>query len=493
MKREIFFMILFISVLFSCNNEPVFPDPGFDTVSDVKDTVRRDTIDTYYLEMRIKAPNGVSMIQILNGLSYKELNRLDQYNGKKDFVLRYPVDLRGITEKDTTMNFIIKVVDNDMRSYNKAFALTIKPFSAPTVTVSGVEGTLGLVSPVFELKAFFETGLNCIHSYELLFDGNTIDRGELGDTLSEYHYSYLCDLKMQKGQNYELQIRLTDNKGTTKEKTLEISLIDIEPVTKVMVNRFQGGDVMIQCEWEFHYNEENPEHLDSITGLNYIYTLQGIKTNPTKYCFEYNDVGMVTHVENWGFANSTYSKQEAWDYVYDEQNRLTEITVDPSTELSPIYNMRFTEWYPDGRVKNFAYEKDYPVMEELAWQISPSGEAIVAEVFFHLKKRSLATKRSAVVIPSYLQGLPPFLPLIPISETLEKFRNLLFWKYGVETVHYYDPAKGTNYEGYDSVPPAMKYSFITNINGRLEKMLQYKIDSWGGGMALSNEYIFIYQ
>ncbi|MEG2341225.1 MAG: hypothetical protein RSB69_10810, partial [Odoribacter sp.] len=130
MKNTILYIwVLLAGLLAACNDDPEFPDPGLDATSNVRDTVRRDTMDVYYLEMRVKAPNGVNTIQVLNGLNYAELDRLDEYAGQSDFLLRYAVDLKEITDRDTILNYLIKVEDNDMRSYNKAFQLVVKRFS----------------------------------------------------------------------------------------------------------------------------------------------------------------------------------------------------------------------------------------------------------------------------------------------------------------------------------------------------------------------------
>ena len=132
------------ALLIACNDEPTFPDPGLDTTRDVYDTVRRDTIDTYYIEMHVKTMYPVKKIEILNGLNYQLIEEINQYNGQKDFMFRHPIDLKPINlDKDTTMNYIVKVVDKDDRSYNKAFAFdssvvspTIPPiFNASTTSV----------------------------------------------------------------------------------------------------------------------------------------------------------------------------------------------------------------------------------------------------------------------------------------------------------------------------------------------------------------------
>lgn len=487
MKNILLYIQMVLAVLLAaCNDEPEFPDPGLDATSNVCDTVRRDTIDVYYLEMRVKAPNGVNTVQILNGMNYKELERLDNYAGQTDFLLRYPVDLKGLPDYDTTMNYIVKVIDNNMRSYNKGFSLTVKPFSAPVVTVSGVQGTLGLVSPVFELKAFFETGLNCIHSYKVVFEGETIDEGMLGDSLSEYRYSHVCHLEMQKGKEYELTIGLTDTQGKTGEKQLKLSLIDMQRPLKVIINTYRSGVAKLNRELEFCYNRENPERLDSISGM--IFTTNGNK--PYVYCFDYTDWNMVERVAQWNYDEKEGRIiEDAWTYTYDAEHRLTGAFGDEESK----YDLECTDWYADGRVKNFGFRPDLPVTSEVAWQTLADGSVVMVDVWVGTSgKRSLGTKVSAVAIPSYLPSLPPFCALGQGRPMSEEIQVLLQWQYGFEWIHQYVASKGNNFESYYSLNPKLEYVYVTNTNGRLEKILKRTV-STAGKRTPSKEFLFIYE
>ncbi|MEG2556544.1 MAG: hypothetical protein RSA53_10705 [Odoribacter sp.] len=483
MKNTILYIwVLLAGLLAACNDDPEFPDPGLDATSNVRDTVRRDTMDVYYLEMRVKAPNGVNTIQVLNGLNYAELDRLDEYAGQSDFLLRYAVDLKEITDRDTILNYLIKVEDNDMRSYNKAFQLVVKRFSTPTVTVSGVQGTLGLVSPVFELKAFFETGLNLIHSYKVIFEGTTLDEGTLGDTLSEYHYSHVCNLEMQKGRNYQMTIQLTDSKGTTNEEHLTLNLIGMQRPVKVIINTYRNDIAKLNRELEFYYDPQRPERLDSICGV--LFSSNG--NVPYVYSFDYNDRNVVERVTEWKFGDKGERFVEnAWTYTFDAQHRLTGAFGDEESK----YDLECTDWYDDGRVKRFGFREDLPVTSEVAWQTSASGEVVIADLWVY-NKRALGTKMTAVTIPSYLPSLPPFIPIKwgrPISEEIQ----LLMWQYGFEWVHQWVKSKGNDLESYYSTQPKLEYAYVTNTNGRLEKILKRTVAS-GVGKA-SKEFLFIYE
>ena len=489
-------------LLSACSSEPVFPDPGFDATRDIRDTIRRDTIenDIYYLKMKISAPNGINTIQILDGLTYKELDRLEEYNGQTDFTMKYPVSLKEVNEKDSTMNFIVKIVDNDMRTYNKAYILTIKPFSRPTVTfTSGVEGTLGLASPVFELKALFETGLRHIHSYSVSFEDEIIDEAEMGDTLSEFSYRHVCHLKMEKGRNYRLNIRLTDDEGNSSDKNLTLQLADIDPVSKIIVNR----NSKVMQELEFFYNKTNPVLLDSIIGLKFSYSISSQdghevkKEKPIKYYFEYNADGQVTHLDIWDDVynevtwTSEFGHAVSWEYTYDSQKRLTKVeNMDETGDKG--YDIVCTEWDEKGRIANYGFIKDDPYMADFHWHIKPSGDAVPMNLWMvmHRSEFTVATRISDVVIPTYLPGLPPVLATDYGNQ--HDLQCLLMWNYGIENMHRHN-FKGNDMdtESYDPEQPLYKMIYFTNINGRVERMQKFRMSGFGS-MQQEAEYVFVY-
>lgn len=487
MKSILYLIAMSFCLCIACNDEPVFPDPGLDTSKDVRDTVRRDTIDTYFLEMQVKTGNGVKSIEILNGLNYQLIEEVNQYNGQKDFLFRYPIELSQInSERDTTLHYIVKVIDNDNRSYNKAFALTVKPFSAPTITISGVDGTLGLVSPVFQLNALFETGLNTIRSYVITFEGEVLDEQIISDDISEYEYSNVFSLDLEKERDYVLSISLTDSQGTIKEENIILRLIDLQRPIQVVVNKYSAGTPRLDRTLDFHYNQSDSEQLDSICGVTFTTTMTGIVTTPYTLCFHYNEHKQVVKLEEWRTddedARSLYN---TYTYDYNSNGQLESVKGDVEE-----YCVECTEWYEDNRVKRWAFAKDMPVTNETAWQYTPAGEPLMADLWIISGKRSLGTSFSSVVIPTYLPSLPPFLPC-RTGLTYEEIQTLLMRQCGVTTVHNYDNNWGLNFEDYLQSDPKVQYSYSTNINGRLEKIIKRTISF--GKWTIDKEYLFIYK
>ena len=483
-------LILLGVYLVSCTKTPIFPDPGFDATSDVVDTVRRDTIDVYTITMNVNVQNGVKEILVLDGFTYKQVDRVNGYEGQTKFVLSYPIDLKSVTEEDSTFSYIIKVVDNDSRSYNKAFSITVKPFSKPTIRISGADDVLGLVSPLVDLKMFFETGLNTIHGYKVSFNGSVLDQGLLGDSLHEYNYSHVFSLSMVKGQDYLLRVELSDDKGTVGVKEVILKLIDLQRPTKVFVNSVSSGVSKLLYEIDFYYNWSKPDRLDSMTRIIYSTVLiNGISTPRVvyySYHFRYNELNKLSEVTELLLGDVKYdTTNNHWTYAYDNEGRLLEVK---STDDAPK-NILVGDWYADGRVKSYAYLPDWPITVDVPYHITNSGEYVTAESFIVSSRRAIATTITPVVIPSYMPEMPPFWPFN--TALLEEFQVMFMWKYGYEWIHNYDEAKKDDFQAYFSVVPRYEFGYVTNANGRLDKILRRTV-STNGSRTLSREYLFAY-
>lgn len=76
MKKTITYTIIlglsFLLLLQSCQEDPSFPDPGFE-IGDQRVEVRRDTADYYDIKMKMDVPNQVKEILLLDALDYSLL------------------------------------------------------------------------------------------------------------------------------------------------------------------------------------------------------------------------------------------------------------------------------------------------------------------------------------------------------------------------------------------------------------------------------------
>ena len=476
MKR-IYIVFALAGMMWACNDEPTFPDPGLDATRASIDTVRRDTIDYYQISMDISAPNGVEKIQVLNGRDYTVIEEFaDEYYGQKDFTFVYDVDLREIVT-DTTLLYIVKVIDRDMRSYNKGFTLCVRKFSSPDITLVGGADVLGLVSSVFELKVLFETGLNTIDSYRVLFEGKVVDEGSFLDTLvHEYKYKQVLNVEMEKEQEYLLEIELTDDKGTVGHQEMRLRLVDMKRPVKVAVSTGNG----LNREIEFFYNQN-----DCLDGMRYVIYRRVLvdgyyqtKESYYRYDFHYNEEGMVS---DW-----TYTELESGEetdncvYTYQPGSRRVK-TIDTKEGYSKAIDVQ--EWYEHGGVKSFYEGTNALLVDNVHYTPELSGEGAVFSEYVSStnrgdKYRQHAENMTAVLIPTYFPELPPLM----IGSIDTYWQDLFFYKYVFSNTVY------TYREGNAETS---QVSYSTDTMGRLTNLRRSKT-SWTGSVSYY-DYVFTYE
>ena len=470
-NRLLYILILLFGALWACSDEPEFPDPGLDTTRTSIDTVRRDTIDTYRISMNISAPNGVEKIEVLNGRNYSVIQEFtDEYRGKKEFTFDYDVDLREIVN-DTTLLYIVKVIDRNMRSYNKGFTLNVKKFSSPDIKIAGGTDVLGLVSSVFQLKVQFETGLNTIDSYQILFEDEVIDEGSFPDTLiHEYKYKQVVDVEMEKNQEYDLRVKLVDNKGTVGEKTMKLRLVEMKRPAKVTVVRTGS----MNREYELFYDEEK-DRLDSMLCTWYT------SAKDRLYKFEYTEDGKMS---GWNYRElDNLVTNYDFVYTYDDLGRLKTMDFRAGNPSSAI---DVTDWYDHGGVKSFYYGTTSTPAENVHYTPEIKGDGVVfSELWVNSNRankdlRQHCEDMTAVLIPTYFPELPNV--TITVSYPDEPMRELFFYKYIFEKAIY-------TYKAGNATTSLVSYT--TDSTGRLVTLRRSTVNA-SGAVTAYWEYIFTY-
>lgn len=429
-SRLLYIFLLVFGTLWACSDEPEFPDPGLDATRTTIDTVRRDTMDSYLISMDISAPNGVDKIQLLNGRNYNVLEEFTEYGGQKNFTFEYNVDLREIVN-DTTLLYIVKVIDRNMRSYNKGFTLNVKKFSAPDIKVVGGEDVLGLVNSVFELKALFETGLNTIDSYRVYFEDQLLDEGSFPDTLMhEYKYKKVVDVKMEMGEEYRLRVELTDDKGQVGKKEMKLLLVELSYPEKVSVY----ASANLNRDVEFFYNAEN--RLDSLYITRYLQRMVDGYMIPYEryeaYKFEYNLEGMVSEWRFWDENTETSELELEQKMVYTyEDGKIKYIAEDPGPADTDI---EVFSWYDHGGIAGYWYGMEQ--VEDVHYVQELSGDGFVFAEWWPNSARGEDNRvrcedMTAILIPTYFPELP-CLAMTSNSVDKDMWRDLFFLKYVFE-------------------------------------------------------------
>lgn len=495
MKKNLLLIALFgllVVLMFqSCQEDPIFPDPGFE-ISDQRVEVRRDTADYYNIHMTMKVPNKVKEIVVLDGLDYTLLETINDYNGKTNFDFDYIVDLTSILE-DTVLNYIIKVTDQDGRSFNRGVRISVKRFSFPEIKLTG-GNNIAVAAPAYNLKGIISTGLNTIQSVRVVFKGEvqyTFD-AEPGQELYEMPLEALVFLgNLEEGQVYPIEIIISDNKGQ-------------ESTTIVNVRK---GTTVIKPYKILYTNYLNvlTEIIPTYDDQDNLLTFGVHFPNGAVYYaeFEYNDLGMVNKYTYTsfdtagGFSRKTvYSfnyiegtKQliniQSQDFNYDTAGNITSesaVTTEASNFVYDGNTTKVISFRTSSTVGNVYYSDPFNL-----------GEYIYGEFFQNSSYMSSNTLRrqhyeeyDPVLIPTYTEALPPFFDA-GSSVLFRIFQDLLYNKYVMTKTVPTDPAYSDTYLWKTS------FTYETDDNGNITQISKVFTDGTYTFKGKTELYTFFYQ
>ena len=475
----LYVVALLIVVSTSCSKTPMFPDPGIDDRMDLRDTVRRDTIDTYILEMNITAPNGVKIIQVLNGHNYDLVEDIsDDYSGQTDFKLRYKIDLTHIDSEDEKFTYIIKVVDNENRSFNRGFSLVVKKRSEPTVIFNGNQDQIGVVTRVFDLQGTFETGLYNITTYSFLFDGVEID-GAKGDLTSlnvnAYKFKIPCNLNLVEDKEHIISVILSDNKGNTTTTNIGVRFAEMQRPYLVIAT---SNNTTVYSHYYMTYKEDGS--LDEIKWKSWV---NNVEQNPHTFKFIYDDdYKLIEYTCSYYMPHLAAYELMTYTITYNEQGLLYEVYQD-----DPFWGERAKktakEYNADGSVKSFYYGPviNNKVIDNVTYFDDPAtGEPLLLE-YWHNFNSSTWRMYSPLesVTPAIIPTYQPKLPFVYAESMMTPiFKDLFMYKYvATEVIREHNGDVGYT------------RTYTQDDKGQL---MELKIDAVTGRGAFS-KYQFIYK
>ncbi|MDX8340288.1 hypothetical protein SLH46_13895 [Draconibacterium sp. IB214405] len=482
-KPLLWIAILLIAIM-ACNQDITFPDPGFDLQSDREVDVRRDTADYYDINLLMNVPNGVAKIEVLNGRDYSLIEEITGYTNETEFEFTYEIDLREILV-DTTLTYVIKVVDNDNRSFNRGFIVNVKKFSFPELSLVG--GTnVALTAPSYGFKGTITTGMNTIDSIIFVFEGEELRTIVPDSAISEYELDEVFSFTgLEADKEYKFEIIVVDNIG--QRGITEIFILRgflAKPVRMKYVMERLGTEGGI----DFYYDE--------LTGRLDSFMFNINNRHYSNWNLEYNEDGNVTFLK--------YSYEEDGDdpYVYERNNRYYYTSGTNQLEKITVQTIRS---YGSGVVEDtgeeiqaesFVYNEDGTIASYIAErQIKDikyvdgfeEGEKICAEFwegygYYDIldKNRRYRTGFDPILMPTFVEGLPPF---IGVNDVRTSYLNdLLFHKYVWSGTSFLYP----ELEGDIDLPP---YSYELDAEGKMTKLV--KTEHWYGVPKLLT-YFFEY-
>ena len=125
MNKIFTILVLWIGMLcLGCEDDPRFPDPGFDMLTDKQLTVRRDTAESYTIHLKVNAPAGIQTIQLLDGRTYDVIEDMTEYQRKTVFDFSYKIGFEGIDKnRDSVLIYTVRIVTEDRRAYNSSLKI----------------------------------------------------------------------------------------------------------------------------------------------------------------------------------------------------------------------------------------------------------------------------------------------------------------------------------------------------------------------------------
>ncbi len=456
----LFFWLSFL--LIACQETPEFPDPKFDSTDTRIYEVRRDTADFVSLECFIDVPNGIDRIEILEGRSYEVLKVLEEYRGMKELEFNYQVDISDVV-RDSSLAYIVKVYDLKYRTYNKAFMVRVKRFSAPEIILEGGE-IIATDVDAFSIRATLMTGMIPIRQVRLTVDGERLELPAVEDDVTEYQLNYRLPLRRQK--EYSVQILLEDMDGRRTTKTIKIFKVrEMEKPVKILCggrmsyevlleydeqNRISLIDVLNHYKFQIVYDEiKGKEVIRSISQSGY--DLE----NPDyiSYVFNYDTAGILQNVtEAWGSAMTYHIGQ----CLYDKE------------KLNGFVAGAVV-------VTQIAYE-DIAGIGEVMSEVWGTAFATTQE-----KDRIRATDFQTMKIPTYLKQLPYSL-FVPFKVGI-LFQDVFLSPYVyLKMVKYLDSSVVLN-----------NFSYKTDEEGRLSSLTRTSVGAGSDGRAIVYDYQFVYK
>lgn len=490
MKNQLLLTILalFSGMLMfqSCQQEPTFPDPGFE-IGDQRVEVRRDTADFYDITMQMDVPNRVKSIELINATNYELIEEIEGYTGQTKFDMIYQVDLTPF-EKDTVLNYIIKVIDQDARSFNQGIRLDVKGFSFPQIELVGGKN-IAVAAPAYIVKGLVSTGLNPLKSVKILFEGEqqyVFSASESDTVIYELSIKELVFLgELLEGVDYSIDIIIEDEIGQSSTTTLTVrkSSVIKKPYRIHYINRL-GNLHKIPIEYnengqiasfdyvfptgtynhiEFTYNDQ--QMVDTMSYKNI--DSQGVYESESFLYFNYQEgTQRVAEIlsQDFDFDQGNISEGdleiEAGDFMYDEQGKVV-------------------SYYTDSQVENVYFSDPFGLGENVFgefWQIS-------SYIGSNTTRRQHKTEYDPVLMPVFMEGLPPF--FMDKSIVLNLMDDLFSNKYVMTKTVPSDPT----YSGTYLREPS--FSYETDIDGNITKIT--KIFTSGGYVyegAIETYYFF---
>lgn len=470
LKILVIFLLAFLS---ACTDDPKFPDPGFDLLSDKNFTIWRDTADAFTIRLNVKALAGIDMIQIIDGRTYEVQEELLQYRGKKEFLLEHDLSFENINpNQDSVLICMVRILTNDHRAFNSSFKINLKKLSFPEIVLPHGD-IIGTSVPAVGINGIVATGMYKLESIKIYMDGKeayVVPKSEFKDT-SEYQLAANIIHDFKVNEEYLVEIEVVDERGELGKKSLTVKGIELKKPKGISVTR----DGNMEGFFDIEYDEQGR--------IQKMLFTCAWDTNEETYLivFNYGVNGKVSRVEYWSPKTTYRFRKEFIDYTYEgdqlvkaEHGKFPWDEPDNITLYETIQNIKYRD---DGTISSF--DANNNTIKEVQYIDGFGvGEKIFVERWsgylsnLLVGQRIMKTNFVPVAMPTYMEEFPPVCPLI--GSLGIAVMDLCNYKYlsVLEAPGYGNTQPGTTY--------FRLYNYTCDENGQLLTLTrkEMKYDYW---------------
>lgn len=481
MKKYIYAIwVIWVGILcLGCEDDPKFPDPGFDMLTDKEVTIRRDTAEAYTIHLKVNAPAGIQTIQLLNGRTYEVIEEMPEYRGKTIFDFSHEIPFDGITEtRDSVLIYTLRIVTEDRRAYNSSFKINLLKLSVPEIALEG-GNIIGTTAPLVTARGKVTTGINTIGSIRIFVDDwQQLElAGEEVEGKAEYDLDRIVPYDFETGKDYQLRIEIIDNKGQVHNELVTVKGIELKKPRRITYLRRGTAPYYT---YDLTYDEQGRIKTIYFDWVDY----PGEMAADAE--ITYDAEGRVTLFEY------TYSGANlSLEYTYNAAGQLEKV-VDAVYYLNDPENVTVREtiqniiYRPDGTV--FAFDVGITTVDNLQYADGfLPGEKIYTEKWsarpgmMSLGARRVKAGFTPVLMPTYIEGLPP----VTLTTNIQMFADLFMYKY----VYSQELAGYGNTEIPTPSQPFPEYSYTCDENGQLQELV-YK--EYPSNSYYWNTFVFEY-
>lgn len=410
--------LLAVAGFIACSDDDPGMAPVIEGDGNITLELKRDTADTYKINLPIVSEEGIAKITLMDKSSNKVLDEQTSFADPNTFTYTYDVDLTTYTE-NTTLMLSLTVEDREGQIVTQNITLNIKKFSELDVRFTADQ--ILTFSENCNLKLTVIRGLIPLKEMIVKVEGKDDVKFDLSMDSEQEKYDFnvrIEDLELgdnkvtivvvdEKDQEFNKSVVVERKEGLTFKSV--VAVMNLYDVPVFMVN---GADM----NGEYH---PNIDILEDIADADKLYRLAALDPQTMSgyhiVDFYYGENDMVTKLEKrvQCLSKVTYEieeTKETYEFIY-EGEEVVKVTKDGVDYVTNIV-------YESGSIKSFNIDGELYTPQ----YAEKEGEMVrVDNMDAELSGNSFDFTDKEKVNPLYMENLPALLPLDLYGMTFSQY------------------------------------------------------------------------